>query len=77
MGKESTKGKGRRKLRPLYYVSAIKKQGAGGYSTIVTIPKAIAEELGIKPEDIILARLLETEIDGKPVRGVFFYKPQP
>ncbi len=73
MPEERSKG---RKLKPLYHVTATKKKGAGeSFSIAVTIPKALAEELRINPGDPILAKLLEAEVDGKRVKGVFFYKP--
>ena len=41
----------------------------------VALPKRFAEELGIKGGDILHVRIIEYEVDGKRVKGVFYYKP--
>jgi len=41
----------------------------------VTVPKAFVEQLKLEEGDILIARVLEVEVDGVRRRGVFYYKP--
>ncbi len=41
----------------------------------IALPKRFADELGIRGGDILHARIVEIEIDGKKVKGILYYKP--
>jgi bifunctional DNA-binding transcriptional regulator/antitoxin component of YhaV-PrlF toxin-antitoxin module len=41
----------------------------------VTIPSGLARALGIKPDDTLLVRAVELEINGNKVKALAYYKP--
>jgi len=62
----------------------IKKGSTGKHSYSVALPKSLLKEAGIlnvedgKEElatDILIAKVIEVEINGRKIKGIFYYKP--
>jgi len=50
-------------------------RGKGEYYSI-TVPTEIVKELGWKKGDILVARVLEVEVDGTKRKALVYYRPQ-
>ena len=41
----------------------------------VSVPKAFVVQLKLEEGDILIARIVEVEVDGVRRKGIFYYKP--
>jgi len=56
-------------------VRVVAKKSKGYVTYNVALPKRFAEELGYKGGDILHVRVIEYEVNGRRVKGIFYYKP--
>mgnify|MGYP000094190042 CR=1 FL=1 len=56
-------------------VVKVQRKKAGVDVYYITLPKDFAKELSIRVGDYLHTRIIEVEVDGRRVRGIFYYKP--
>ncbi len=56
-------------------VKVVAKRSRDYVTYNVALPKRFAEELGYKGGDILHVRIIEATINGRKVKGIFYYKP--